>query len=393
MAAVTSCAALLARRPGNDSVHTDPSVQEQGARAGQVVWAQLGSARWWPAVRILGPECGQSPARLGHAWVFWLGDHKVSQVPETKVVDFADEYRERRSSLGGKLYEAGLLEALQEIAARSPGLPQGADSSHLIAWAEAGFPNGSGVPQIAPAVSVSERVGVHLERLRRQREEAGRVQRAFPRVEAGSGEGEASSRWAAGIGHSPPLTPPGGALEDLRRGRGRIEEVCVACGSVPGVAASKHPLVEGAVCADCRGCLLETFFSCQDDGTYDHCVICGRTGHLVVCDVSSCNRCFCVGCIERLVHRKELEKVLAASPWRCYLCSGRAVGLLHCRPDWQQRLLELFRPPGPRCPPPPVPLEEERRPIRVLSLFDGIGTGAQHIDLPQRTANIVVQTN
>ncbi|XP_040064068.1 DNA (cytosine-5)-methyltransferase 3A [Ixodes scapularis] len=153
MAAVTSCAALLARRPGNDSVHTDPSVQERGARAGQVVWARLGSARWWPAVRISGPECGQSPARLGHAWVFWLGDHKVSQVPETKVVDFSDEYRERRSSLGGKLYEVGLLEALQEIAARSPGLPQGADSSHLIAWAEAGFLNGSGVPQIAPAVS------------------------------------------------------------------------------------------------------------------------------------------------------------------------------------------------------------------------------------------------
>ncbi|XP_040064067.1 DNA (cytosine-5)-methyltransferase 3A isoform X2 [Ixodes scapularis] len=75
-----------------------------------------------------------------------------------------------------------------------------------------------------------------------------------------------------------------------------------------------------------------------------------------------------------------MQQVLAASPWRCYLCSGRAVGLLHCRPDWQQRLLELFRPPGPRCPPPPVPLEEERRPIRVLSLFDGIGTGRFVLD-------------
>ncbi|KAG0432468.1 hypothetical protein HPB47_020804, partial [Ixodes persulcatus] len=234
------------------------------------------------------------------------------QVPETKVVDFADEYRERRSSLGGKLYKEGLLEALQDVAARSPGLPQGADSSYLIAWAEAGFTNGSGAPQIAPAVSVSRRVKVHLERLRRQREEARCVQRAVPPVEVGSGhgEGKASSRcdWAAGIGHSPPLTLPGGAFEDLRRGRRRIEEVCVACGSVPGVAASEHPLVEGAMCADCRGCLLETFFSCQDDGTFDHCVICGRTGHLVVCDVSSCNRCFCVGCIQRLVHRKELEK-------------------------------------------------------------------------------------
>ncbi|CAN7939581.1 unnamed protein product [Ixodes hexagonus] len=91
-------------------------------------------------------------------------------------------------------------------------------------------------------------------------------------------------------------------------------------------------------------------------------------------------RCFCTGCIRRLVHRKELEKVLAASPWQCYLCSGRGAGLLRCWPNWHQTVLRFFQPPEPGCPTPRLPAAHQRRPIRVLSLFDGIGTGRYVLD-------------
>ena len=51
------------------------------------MWAQLGGRqRWWPAVVITGEDCGHDTVKQAHCWVFWFGDHKVSQV--SLVVNF-----------------------------------------------------------------------------------------------------------------------------------------------------------------------------------------------------------------------------------------------------------------------------------------------------------------
>ena len=45
------------------------------------MWAQLGSRHpWWPAMVIAGEDCGHTRVKQDHTWVFWFGDHKVSQV-------------------------------------------------------------------------------------------------------------------------------------------------------------------------------------------------------------------------------------------------------------------------------------------------------------------------
>jgi len=45
------------------------------------VWAQLGARQlWWPAIVINAEDCGQASIKEAHCWVFWFGDHKVSQV-------------------------------------------------------------------------------------------------------------------------------------------------------------------------------------------------------------------------------------------------------------------------------------------------------------------------
>lgn len=45
------------------------------------MWAQLGSRQqWWPAIVIDGEDCGHATVKEAHSWVFWFGDHKVSQV-------------------------------------------------------------------------------------------------------------------------------------------------------------------------------------------------------------------------------------------------------------------------------------------------------------------------
>ena len=52
------------------------------------MWAQLGSHQWWPAVVINGDDCGRAAAKDWHSWVFWFGDHKVSEVVTSYFLSF-----------------------------------------------------------------------------------------------------------------------------------------------------------------------------------------------------------------------------------------------------------------------------------------------------------------
>ena len=47
---------------------------------GSLVWARLGNQRWWPAMVINAVDCGKSVSKRNHCWVFWFGDHKISEV-------------------------------------------------------------------------------------------------------------------------------------------------------------------------------------------------------------------------------------------------------------------------------------------------------------------------
>ena len=47
---------------------------------GHLVWAQLGSHHWWPAMIISAVDCGKASSKPDRCWVFWFGDHKISEV-------------------------------------------------------------------------------------------------------------------------------------------------------------------------------------------------------------------------------------------------------------------------------------------------------------------------
>lgn len=155
------------------------------------------------------------------------------------------------------------------------------------------------------------------------------------------------------------------------------------------------------------------------------------TGFLAVTGTRWCalGRCFCVECLEVLVGRGTSAKAKEQEPWNCYMCQPqRSYGVLQRRQDWNTRLQDFFtsdkgqeyvraaaaslsrrawekradegmgtaqNPPASALVPlircclpsqdapkiyPAVP-PAKRKPIRVLSLFDGIATGearAQH---------------
>ncbi|XP_076802644.1 DNA (cytosine-5)-methyltransferase 3B-like isoform X1 [Clavelina lepadiformis] len=162
-----------------------------------------------------------------------------------------------------------------------------------------------------------------------------------------------------------------------------LNEMCLPCGVLDDIACF-HPLFEGGLCKDHKILFQKWFFTYDQDGCQAYCSVCCEGENVAVCDRSGCGRCFCTNCIELLVGNGEYERIQSTPKWFCYFCGNEreeeGKHLIRKREDWQDKLQTLFscmesetRHPFPALPPPLAP--EEKQPIRVLSLFDGIATG------------------
>ncbi|KAG9332523.1 hypothetical protein JZ751_014621, partial [Albula glossodonta] len=107
----------------------------------------------------------------------------------------------------------------------------------------------------------------------------------------------------------------------------------------------------------------------------DFCLSCGTTEIEIFHPLS-----YCVDCLNILVGLGTFDKLTEVDPWSCYLClPPRRYGVLKCRLDWSIRVQAFFaNNSGMKFEPhrvyPAIPARQ-RRPIKVLSLFDGIATG------------------
>ncbi|XP_016431059.1 DNA (cytosine-5)-methyltransferase 3B-like [Sinocyclocheilus rhinocerous] len=94
----------------------------------------------------------------------------------------------------------------------------------------------------------------------------------------------------------------------------------------------------------------------------------------------SFSSCYCVDCLDILVGEGTFNQLKNVDPWTCYLCAPESSsGALKPRHDWSIRVQEFFANNSamefePHRVYPSIPANQ-RRPIRVLSLFDGIATG------------------
>ncbi|KAG7281087.1 hypothetical protein CRUP_027624 [Coryphaenoides rupestris] len=90
--------------------------------------------------------------------------------------------------------------------------------------------------------------------------------------------------------------------------------------------------------------------------------------------------CFCKECIDTLVGKGTFDQLKDVDPWSCYMCKpSECSGNLRLRSDWSLKVQEFFVNNSALEFEPhrvyPSISAEQRRPIRVLSLFDGIATG------------------
>ncbi|KAI7794380.1 putative DNA methyltransferase dnmt5, partial [Triplophysa rosa] len=158
----------------------------------------------------------------------------------------------------------------------------------------------------------------------------------------------------------------------------KIEEFCLSCGSTS--VEVLHPLFEGSLCMTCRYNFTETLYRYDEDGYQAYCTVCCSGMEVILCGLNSCCRCYCMDCLDILVGVGTFKKLKEMDPWICYLCAlEHSSGAMRPRHDWSNRVQEFFANTSGvdfefQRVYPAIPANQ-RRPIRVLSLFDGIATG------------------
>ncbi|XP_030054491.1 LOW QUALITY PROTEIN: DNA (cytosine-5)-methyltransferase 3A-like [Microcaecilia unicolor] len=165
---------------------------------------------------------------------------------------------------------------------------------------------------------------------------------------------------------------------EVRQKCRNIEDICISCGSLN--VFLEHPLFNGGMCQNCKNCFLECAYLYDDDGYQSYCTICCGGREMLMCGNNNCCRCFCLECVDLFVGSGAAQAAINEDPWKCYICGHKGIyDLLKRRDDWPFRLQMFFANNHDQEFDPPklyLPIPAERRkPIRVLSLFDGIATG------------------
>ncbi|XP_068006288.1 DNA (cytosine-5)-methyltransferase 3B [Melanerpes formicivorus] len=343
---------------------------------GELVWGKIKGFSWWPAIVVSHRATAKRQAGTGMRWVQWFGDGKFSEVSADKLVGLVAFRQHFNSSTFNKLvsYRRAIYHALEVARSRSgktfsagPGESLEEQLRPMVDWALTGF-KPTGVKGLRPP-KASENGA-----LRNGTEEVQSLEQYPPtkRLKTNLCNNSKEQRVEEDQTREQ-------MVSEVTNSSGSLEDSCLSCGRRN--PATFHPLFEGGLCQTCRDRFLELFYMYDEDGYQSYCTVCCEGKELLLCSNASCCRCFCVECLEVLVGRGTSAKAKEQEPWNCYMCQPQgSYGVLQRRQDWSVRLQDFFTSDkgqeyaAPKIYPTVPPAK--RRPIRVLSLFDGIATGA-----------------
>ncbi|KAG8544147.1 hypothetical protein GDO81_023011, partial [Engystomops pustulosus] len=320
----------------NTSKSADDEAEYEDGRGfgiGELVWGKLRGFSWWPGRIVSWWMTGRSRAAEGTRWVMWFGDGKFSVVCVEKLMplsSFANTFHQATYSKQ-PMYRKAIYEVLQE---RNP-----YKEVYTEIWVE---PEAAAYAPPPPAKK--PRKSTEKPKVKEIIDERTRERLVY----------------------------------EVRQKSRSIEDICISCGSL--IVSLEHPLFNGGMCQNCKNCFLECAYQYDDDGYQSYCTICCGGREVLMCGNNNCCRCFCVECVDLLVGPGAAQAAIKEDPWNCYMCGHKGVyGLLRRRDDWPTRLQLFFANNHDQefDPPklyPPI-AADKRKPIRVLSLFDGIATG------------------
>uniref|UniRef100_A0A8C2KY08 DNA (cytosine-5-)-methyltransferase n=1 Tax=Cyprinus carpio TaxID=7962 RepID=A0A8C2KY08_CYPCA len=307
-----------------DTVSQPEYKDNKGFGIGELVWGKIKGFSWWPGMVVTWRATGKRQASHGMRWLQWFGDGKFSEVSADKLDSITAFPKFFNQSSYTKLasYRRAIFQALEvaSIRAEKTFPPSESDSLEeqikpMLDWAHNGF-----LPKGQEGLKPRENAGEH-------------------------------SSYDSLL----ELTPDP-------------------------LVATFHPLFEGGLCLTCKDVYLEISYMYDDDGYQSYCTVCCGGREVLLCGNANCCRCFCVDCLDILVGAGAANSARDLDPWRCYMCQPlQQYGVLKKRHDWSLKLQEFFvNDNGQEFESPkiyPAVPAEQRRPIRVLSLFDGIATG------------------
>uniref|UniRef100_A0A8C2HEG4 DNA (cytosine-5-)-methyltransferase n=1 Tax=Cyprinus carpio TaxID=7962 RepID=A0A8C2HEG4_CYPCA len=314
----------------------------KGFGIGELVWGKIKGFSWWPGMVVTWRATGKRQASHGMRWLQWFGDGKFSEVSADKLDSITAFPKFFNQSSYTKLasYRRAIFQALEvaSIRAEKTFPPSESDSLEeqikpMLDWAHNGFlPKGQ--EGLKP----------------RENQKMAQKSKLLSCLTVNS--------------MFPCFSP--------------VSEFCLSCGKTR--VATFHPLFEGGLCLTCKDVYLEISYMYDDDGYQSYCTVCCGGREVLLCGNANCCRCFCVDCLDILVGAGAANSARDLDPWRCYMCQPlQQYGVLKKRHDWSLKLQEFFvNDSGQEFESPkiyPAVPAEQRRPIRVLSLFDGIATG------------------
>ncbi|KAK7142080.1 hypothetical protein R3I94_011696 [Phoxinus phoxinus] len=359
----------------------------RGFGIGELVWGKLRGFSWWPGRIVSWLMTGRSRAAEGTRWVMWFGDGKFSVVCVEKLLPLSSFTNAFHQPTYNKqpMYKKAIFEVLQAASTRAGKTfltcPESDDTDtsksvdmqnkQMIEWAMTGFqptgPKGLEPPEeernpykeVYPDMWVEPEAAAYTPPPAKKPRKSTATEK--PKVKDIIDERTRER-----------------LVFEVRQKCRNIEDICMSCGSLN--VSLEHPLFIGGMCQSCKNCFLECAYQYDDDGYQSYCTICCGGREVLMCGNNNCCRCFCVECVDLLVGPGAAQIAIKEDPWNCYMCGSKAqYGLLERRPDWTCRLQHFFANNHDQdFEPPklyPSVLAENRKPIRVLSLFDGIATG------------------
>ncbi|XP_069099502.1 DNA (cytosine-5)-methyltransferase 3B isoform X4 [Pleurodeles waltl] len=364
------------RRSENGSGSPKESVAQKdgkGSAIGELVWGKIKGFSWWPALVVSWKDTGRRPASLGMRWLQWFGDGKISEVSADKLVALKDFSQYFNPSTFTKLisYRQAIHHALEvasiragKVFSRNTGEALEDQLKPMLDWAFGGFqPSGSSGLKPPRKTENGPLRPSMLEMPVPEPCPLPKRQKATVQNHKERSEADQTRELL---------------VNEVLNNNRSLTDFCLACGSTN--PATFHPLFEGSLCQTCKERFLECCFMYDEDGYQSYCSVCCEGIELLLCSNASCHRCFCVECLESIVGPGTSEHAKEQEPWNCYMCvSQRCHGALRRHKDWNVKLQEFFTSDRRQDYEPlqmyPVVPVEKRRPIRVLSLFDGIATG------------------
>uniref|UniRef100_A0A7N8WIR9 DNA (cytosine-5-)-methyltransferase n=1 Tax=Mastacembelus armatus TaxID=205130 RepID=A0A7N8WIR9_9TELE len=319
---------------------------------GEIVWGKVEGFSPWPAlIADYRSEANLSEKRL----VGWYGQKMFSQVSLQALKSFAAFGQHFCSNSFAVLatYREAIFLSLQEAALRCKkqfsACLEDKDEllKQMLDWAFGGF-QPTGPDGFKPTTSIND----------------------------GERERKIRNKWHNFLlGHSfaSLLFPPNCICRCVV-----FSGFCLCCGTEN--IEIFHPLFKGSLCLKCKNNFTETLYRYDEDGYQSYCTICCYGLEVILCGNDGCCRSYCEDCLNILVGPGTFDSLKLLDPWICYLCQQHQPhGALIPREDWSIRVQELFANHSamefePHRVYPSIPASL-RRPLRVLSLFDGIATG------------------